>query len=173
VLADALSQGVLNGLDGPELAAVLSSVVYETRGKGETSFRWPNKRVRGATTRLVQMANGLRNIERSRLSGFLTREPDPGFVEVVFDWAHGEPLDVVLDPEMTGGDFVRSMRQVVDICRQVAAVSDGALQEAALDAAHAIDRGVVRGARDLVEAADRGPESGGRRGLGNSRPATA
>jgi len=161
VLADALSQGVLNGLDGPELAAVLSSVVYETRGKGETSFRWPNKRVRGATTRLVQMANGLRNIERSRLSGFLTREPDPGFVEVVFDWAHGEPLDVVLDPEMTGGDFVRSMRQVVDICRQVAAVSDGALQEAALDAAHAIDRGVVRGARDLVEAADRAPESGG------------
>lgn len=153
VLAEALTQNVLAGLDGPELAAVLSSVVYETRRAGETSFRWPNKRVRSATSRLVQLANAMRTIERTRLDGFLTREPDPGFVEVVFDWAHGEPLDVVLEEEMTGGDFVRSMRMVVDICRQVASVSDGPLRDAALDAAHAIDRGVVRGARDLVEAA--------------------
>lgn len=155
VLAEALDQGVFNGLDGPELAAVLSSLVYETRGTGRgPSFRWPSAQVRKTTTRLQQIAQALRNVERVRLDQFLTREPDPGLVETVYGWAHGEPLDVVLAEEMTGGDFVRSMRMVVDVCRQVASVADGDLQQAARDAVYAVDRGVVRGARDLVEAAE-------------------
>ncbi len=155
VLAEALEHGVFNGLDGPELAAVLSALVYETRGVGRgPSFRWPTSRVRKTTGRLQQMANRLRNLEQLRLDDFLTREPDPGLVETVYGWALGEPLDVVLDEEMTGGDFVRSMRMVVDICRQVASVADGELREAARDAVYAIDRGVVRGASDLVATAD-------------------
>jgi len=159
VLAEGLHQGVFDALDGPELAAVLSSLVYETRGTDRSpSFRWPSPRVRSATNRLHQLANAVRTIERSRLDRFLTREPDPGLVETVYDWAHGDALEVVLSDEMTGGDFVRSMRMVVDICRQVASVSDGELREAARDAVHAIDRGVVAGARDLVEASDREDE---------------
>jgi len=155
VLAEALDRGTLEGLDGPELAAALSSLVYEARRAGSgASFRWPSKPVRAATTALIQLARSMRNIEQSRLDQFLTREPDPGFVEVVFNWAHGQSLDAVLDEEMTGGDFVRSMRQVVDICRQVASVADGDLSDAANDAVHALDRGVVRGARDLVAVAD-------------------
>ena len=155
VLAEALDAGVFVGLDGPELAAVLSSLVYETRGGGAgLSFRWPSGRVRTTTSRLQQMAHGLRNLEKVRLDQFLTREPDPGLVEAVYGWALGEPLDLVLNQEMTGGDFVRSMRMVVDICRQVASVTDGALRDAALDAVHAIDRGVVRGSRDLAATSD-------------------
>jgi hypothetical protein len=46
------------------------------------------------------------------------------------------------------------MRMVVDICRQVASVADGELRDAALDAVQAIDRGVVRGARDLAATSD-------------------
>lgn len=155
VLAEALDQGVFVGLDGPELAAVLSSLVYETRGGGAgLSFRWPSGRVRTTTSRLQQIAHGLRNVEKVRLDQFLTREPDPGLVEAVYGWALGEPLDLVLGQEMTGGDFVRSMRMVVDICRQVASVADGELRDAALNAVSAIDRGVVRGARDLVATSD-------------------
>lgn len=154
VLAEALDQGTFRDLDGPELAAVLSSLVYETRGTGGTSFRWPSGRIRKTTIRLQQIAQGMRNVEKLRLDQFLTREPDPGLTEAVYGWALGEPLDVVLDPEMTGGDFVRSMRMVVDVCRQVASVADGPLRDAARDAVHAIDRGVVRGARDLAEASD-------------------
>jgi len=152
VLAEALDHGYFNGLDGAELAAVLSVLTYESRAKGGrgSSFRWPTKRVKKVTLRLEQLAQVMRNEERLRLDDYLTKELDPGLVETVFDWAEGEPLDVVLHDEMTGGDFVRSMRMVVDICRQVAAVADGELREAARDAVYAVDRGVVRGARDLV-----------------------
>lgn len=154
VLAEALSTGVLEGLDGVELASTLSTLVYETRRVGASgSFRWPNKRVRRASIRLDQLASALRNVEQLRLSHTLTREPDAGFAATVFGWASGSSLEEVLDDEMTGGDFVRSMRMVVDICRQVASVTTGDLHEAALDAVYGVDRGVVRGARDLVRSA--------------------
>ena len=162
VLAEALDQGYFNGLDGAELAAVLSVLTYETRSSSRhvPSFRWPSKGVKRVSLRLSQLAQAMRNEERLRLDGCLTRELDPGLVETVFEWARGEPLDTVLLDEMTGGDFVRSMRMVVDICRQVAAVTEGELREAARDAVYAIDRGVVRGARDLVahEDEDDNPE---------------
>jgi len=155
VLAEALEAGVLSGLDGIELAAVLSSLVYETRGTSQGgSFRWPSKRVRQATIRLQQIAGAFRNLEQVRLSQFLTREPDPGLVETVYGWASGQGLDDVLDDEVTGGDFVRSMRQVVDICRQVASIAQGELSEAAADAVYRVDRGVVRSARDLTSNDD-------------------
>lgn len=160
VLADALDQGVFHGLTGEELAAALSSLTYEARGKGAgPSFRWPTKNVKRTVSRLQEMAQRLRNIEQVHLDEFLTREPDPGFVEIVHSWASGYSLDELLQDDMTGGDFVRSMRMVVDICRQVASVSDGDLREAARDAVYAVDRGVVRGARDLVAVSDTDDEA--------------
>lgn len=160
VLAEALDRGVFSGLTGPELAAVLSSMVYETRGAGAgLSFRWPSAGVRHATAALQQIANAMRNIEQHRLGHFLTRELDPGMTETAYYWASGEPLEAVLDDEVTGGDFVRSMRQVVDVCRQVASVTSGELREAARDAVHMIDRGVVRSAHDLVADQDESTEA--------------
>jgi len=155
VLAEAIDQGVFHGLTGPELAAALSALVYETRGKGRgPSFRWPTRPVRKATMQLQQLANALRTVEQVHLDEYLTREPDPGLVEVVYNWALGDSLDELLWEDATGGDFVRSMRQVVDVCRQVASVTEGDLRESARDAVHAVDRGVVRGARDLVPLSD-------------------
>ena len=149
VLADALDQGDLVGLDAPELAAVLSSLIYELRGLGPApSFRWPSRPVRQATARLQQAAESLRNIEQARLGYCLTKSPDPGIVATVYAWAQGDPLEVVLTDDMTGGDFVRSMRMVVDLCRQVASVADGELRSVAGDAVLCVDRGVVRSARD-------------------------
>lgn len=154
VLAEALDQGAFTGLNAAELAAVLSSLVYETRGGQGGSFSWPTKAVRRVSQRLQQLAGVLRNLEHVRLDQFLTREPDPGLVETVYGWARGESLDVVLDDDVTGGDFVRSMRMVVDVCRQVASVADGDLRETAREAVELIDRGVVRGAHDLALASE-------------------
>ena len=53
-----------------------------------------------------------------------TRAPDPGFTPYVYDWAAGDALaDVLDDDEMTGGDFVRNVKQCIDLLRQVAEVA--------------------------------------------------
>lgn len=152
VLAEALHRGTFAGLDAPELAAVLSALVYEARSNDDPPpFRWPTKAVRQACVAVQKFADELAVTELAQLHRRLTRRPDPGLVDIVYRWALGEPLEVVLDPDTSGGDFVRSMRQVADLCRQIASIK-GPLAEVASDANYCVNRGVVRAVNDLPHA---------------------
>jgi ATP-dependent RNA helicase HelY len=72
------------------------------------------------------------------------REPDLGFASSAARWASGQSLSVVLtDSEMTAGDFVRSMRQVLDMLDQVAGSATGEVATTARRAVGAVRRGVV------------------------------
>ena len=75
----------------------------------------------------------------------LTRELDPGFADLAYRWARGDPLEDVLDSEaITPGDFVRVTKQLIDLLRQVALVADDPeIQVAARAAVDACQRGVV------------------------------
>ena len=72
-------------------------------------------------------------------------EPDIGFSKPAFGWAAGQPLAVVLaDSDLTAGDFVRWVRQVIDFAGQVAdAAGPGQLREVARDVVVRMRRGVV------------------------------
>ena len=75
----------------------------------------------------------------------LTRPVDPGFVAVAQAWAAGEALDEVLaESEVTGGDFVRTVKALIDLLRQIGQVAlDPSTAKAARSAADALFRGVV------------------------------
>ena len=61
-----------------------------------------------------------------------TRPPEPTFLAIAHAWAAGESLDDVLeDEDLSGGDFVRNMKQVIDLLGQVADVTDGPTAEVA------------------------------------------
>ena len=73
--------------------------------------------------------------------------PHAGFAMDAAHWASGKPLADVLDPELTPGDFVRSMRQMIDLLRQLEKVSGNeSIRMAAGQAIIAINRGVVAAA---------------------------
>ena len=143
LVAEALHEGVLEGLDAPDLAAVVSSLVYETR-VGVPLPDWPNKRVRGAVEGLERLFRRVANLESD--NGLeLVREPDPGFVGPIHRWASDASLEEVLEEsEMSPGDFVRSTKQVWDLLRQLAELDLDQTQSARCrEAARAIYRGVV------------------------------
>ena len=51
----------------------------------------------------------------------------PGVHRAAHGWVAGEGLaDVVADEELTGGDFVRTMKQLIDLARQIALVAPDA-----------------------------------------------
>src|SRR5207245_2272949 len=53
-----------------------------------------------------------------------TRRPDAGFLALAHAWAAGEGLDdVMADEQMSGGDFVRNVKQLIDRLRQIADVA--------------------------------------------------
>ena len=60
-------------------------------------------------------------------------------------WARGKPLEFVLGPDLTPGDFVRAVKQLMDLLGQVAvAAGPGApVSKTARAAVDALRRGVV------------------------------
>ena len=75
-----------------------------------------------------------------------TRAPEAGFAPVAHAWAAGENLGVILDTddELSAGDFVRNIKQLLDLLSQIGVVApDPATARAARRAADAIHRGVV------------------------------
>jgi len=151
LLAESIREGILDGLSIPETAAVVSCFTYERRGPEGAQpgppAQWPSKQV-AARARAIE---GLwRTLIVSEDDAQLpdTRAPDPGFTPYAFEWARGEELGAVLgDDELAGGDFVRNIKQCIDLLRQVGDVAPEArTRQAARDAAHACHRGVVAAA---------------------------
>jgi ATP-dependent RNA helicase HelY len=73
------------------------------------------------------------------------REPDAGFAYVGWRWASGHRLAPVLaDSDMAAGDFVRAIRQLLDMLDQISdAAGDTPLRKTARLASDSLRRGVV------------------------------
>jgi ATP-dependent RNA helicase HelY len=143
LVAEAMEQGLLDDLDVPDLAAVVSALVYGSRGL-ESDVRWPADRVRKTVNAVMRAYRRVREAEQEHRIE-LCREPDPGFVEQIWWWAKDEPLeDVLAMGELSAGDFVRATKQVWDLLRQLAEVApNDALGSRCRDAARRVYRGVV------------------------------
>ncbi|MFN2491247.1 MAG: DEAD/DEAH box helicase [Actinomycetota bacterium] len=144
LIVEALERRLFDPLDPAELAAVLSTVVYEARGpEVEIAAHMPSTPSRQAWSGLMRLWASIR--EREEAGGLeLTREPDPGFAERAHAWASGAPLDEVLEPEDAPGDFVRSVKQLVDLLRQLETiVAPSELRSNVHAAVSGLHRGVV------------------------------
>jgi ATP-dependent RNA helicase HelY len=145
LLTACIGEGLLDGLDPPSLAGLVSCFTYETRGPGEPPVPWfPTGEVRSRFARAVALHADL--VEAEEAAGLpLTRGPDAGFVALAHAWAAGERLHaILLDEELSGGDFVRNVKQLIDLLRQVGDVAPVvATAAAAREAADSLFRGVV------------------------------
>ena len=105
--------------------------------------RWPSKTVAQRVRAIERIARDLNHNEDD--AGLPeTRGPDPGFTLHIAEWVGGDPLaDVLDDDEMTVGDFVRNVKQLIDVLGQVAEVADAQTSAAARAAADRLFRGVV------------------------------
>ena len=144
LVAEALRSGVVDGLEPALLAGVLSALTFEARRASDDP---PVPRQRVVVERLASLdaiASGLRADER-RVGLRRTRQPDPGLARAVIAWARGATLEQVLrDTEVAPGDFVRYIRQLIDLIRQVAQVApEEATRESAQLAVALLRRGVV------------------------------
>ncbi|HUF32368.1 MAG TPA: DEAD/DEAH box helicase [Acidimicrobiales bacterium] len=151
LLAESIGTGLLDGLDPPSLAGLVSTFTFEARGPGEPPVPWfPSGEVRTRWARLVAMHARL--VDAEEAAGLPTTRPlDPGFVALAYAWAAGDGLSAILeDEELSGGDFVRNVKQLIDLLRQVGDVAPvAATATAAREAADALFRGVVSASSSL------------------------
>ena len=145
LVAEAVGAGLFDALAPPAVAGLASVFTYEHRRPGPPPApRFPTTELRRRWQAVEDLARELNGAEKE--AGLpLTRAPDPGFMIPASAWAAGKALEEVMaDEDMSGGDFVRNVKQLIDLLRQLGQVSpDPATASAARTAADQLLRGVV------------------------------
>jgi ATP-dependent RNA helicase HelY len=158
LVAEALCQGVFDGLDPPELAAVVSACTFESRPGRAPLVSRPPQALRARLGSLAAVGEELRDEEEATHLP-RTRPPDDAFADVAWRWARGQRLDHVLErAELAPGDFVRNVKQLIDLLRQLAVVGRPETAASARLAAALLQRGVVAAAAGPTVALDDDPE---------------
>jgi len=169
LVAECAEQGLLDDLRPAEMAAVVSFFTYEARGPfGSESFgpHFPNRRVEERWHSVEKISEQLAT-EEERTGLPVTRPPEQGFASLAYGWAMGKSLGTLLAPAgsarkeatasqlpISAGDFVRNIKQLADLLRQLGEVLPGpASAAAARQAAEDLFRGVVA-ASSVVSTAD-------------------
>ena len=145
LVADALHGGLFDDLEPASVAALASVFVYEHRSSDAPPAPWfPSSLVRKRWFAIESMAKNL-NLAEDAAGLPLTRMPDPTFVAIAYAWASGEGFADVVEPEeLSGGDFVRTTKQLIDLVRQLAELAPNpGTSHCAAQAVDLLFRGVV------------------------------
>lgn len=145
LVAESLRTGIWKDLDPASLAALASCLVYEPRrdeaDPGE--HRLPRGPFRAALAETQDLWLRLDDLERDHsLPG--TEPVATGLAQAMHSWARGAALDrVLLEADMAAGDFVRWVKQTIDLLDQLSLVAEPAVGTVARRALDAVRRGIV------------------------------
>ena len=142
--AECLRRRIWDNLSPADLAACVSGLTFEARRPEESELpRVPGGQVSAVLATMTRLWAELDGIEKRHHLSFL-REPDFGFAARSHAWASGQPLELLLDDDMTAGDFVRAVKQLIDLLDQIrVAAGNTAIAATARSAIAALRRGVV------------------------------
>ena len=140
LIAESIQAEVFTALSPADLVSVISSCIYESRN--EEAAKIPRGDVQVALAAISKIYGKIHDAE-SDLNLEPMRAPDLGFCWASHKWASGHSLTSILkDSDLTVGDFVRSMKQIIDLLRQLRGAAPQ-LQIVIDLALTKIDRGVI------------------------------
>ncbi len=140
VLTEAVSRGLFDDLNGPQLAALTSLFTFEAR-RSDAGQLDPPREILERVGAIEELAADVTQAER-RAGLPETRLPEAGFSAIAYAWASGHDLEDLFDDDLAAGDFVRNCRQLIDVMRQLRDEFPK-LRVAAADGIDRVDRGVV------------------------------
>lgn len=145
LIAECIAEDLLSGLSPVELAGVVSCFIYEDRSRDEVSaVHYPSNELKQRFLGIQKISRRL--IKAETASGLQNhRSPDAGFIGATHDWASGNSLlDILESDDFTAGDFVRTMKQLIDVLRQLSLIfHNEADRKSASKAEDLLFRGVV------------------------------
>ena len=142
VLAEAIRREFFAEASPVELAAILSVFVFESRSDEPHRNMAKNGKVTGTIRALEKLWNEIRTVEQKHSLRSM-RELDPGVAAAVYEWGSGTDLAQTLEiAELPAGDFVRMIKQLIDLLTQISEASPE-LSEIARQAIRKLRHGVI------------------------------
>jgi ATP-dependent RNA helicase HelY len=140
LIAESIQAGIFAPLSAADLVSVISCCIYESRN--DEAAKVPRGDIQLALAAISKIYAKIHDAE-SDLNLEPMRAPDFGFCWASHKWASGQSLTSILKgSDLTVGDFVRSMKQIIDLLRQLRAAAPE-LQIVIDQALSKIDRGVI------------------------------
>jgi ATP-dependent RNA helicase HelY len=140
LISESIQAGVFNTLAPADLVSVISACIYESRN--DEAAKVPRGDVQLALAIVSKIYAKIHDAE-SDMNLEPMRAPDFGFCWASHKWASGQSLTSILKgSELTVGDFVRAMKQIIDLLRQLRAAAPE-LQPIIDQSLKQIDRGVI------------------------------
>ena len=143
LVAELVAAELLEGLEPSEVAALLSSVVYEGRERTPLTGPMPTDTTVARYDALRRTWRRVRRTEDEHQVQ-LCRELEQGFATPIWHWAEGRPLEEILaETDMAPGDFIRNCKQLLDLMRQIEEVAPPDTAALVRRARVSVARGVV------------------------------
>jgi ATP-dependent RNA helicase HelY len=140
LISESIQAGVFNTLAPADLVSVISACIYESRN--DEAAKVPRGDVQLALAIVSKIYAKIHDAE-SDMNLEPMRAPDFGFCWASHKWASGHSLTSILKgSELTVGDFVRAMKQIIDLLRQLRSAAPE-LQAIIDQSLKQIDRGVI------------------------------
>jgi len=142
LLTESIRREIFNGLSATELLSVASAMIYQGRGSEAYAPKMPHENVANALVEVSRVWIELEALE-NEYDVKTQREPDFGFCYASYRWANGHSLSSILKgTDMTVGDFVRSIKQLIDLLTQIGGAAED-LRPICREGIKRLDRGVV------------------------------
>ena len=146
LISQALRQGAFDDLDAAEIAALASILVFQAKREDRgLRPRMPSVSLETSVDIVVKEWSALEDTEEANKLP-LTGEPELGLMWPIFKWAKGRHLQEVLSgTDLAAGDFVRWVKQVIDLLDQLAKIPglDPRIARLCSEAITLVRRGVV------------------------------
>ena len=146
LVAQVIAEKAWAGLKPEELAAIVCALIYEPRGEEGVSAvpsYFPTAGLDAAWSATMEVFNQVHKAEVG--AGHEVTSPPAGqLLDAMYRWAKGASLATILEKaELSGGDFVRWVRQVLDMLDQLRRLEDPEIRDTASLARTRLLHGVV------------------------------
>jgi len=142
LLTESIRREIFQGLTATELLSVASAMIYQGRSSEAYAPKMPHENVAHALVEVSRVWIELEALE-NEYDVKTQREPDFGFCYASYRWANGHSLSSILKgTDMTVGDFVRSIKQLIDLLTQIGGAAED-LRPICREGIKRLDRGVI------------------------------
>ena len=142
LVSEVIKNGLVSNLTAMEIPGLLSGLLYESRSEDRQLPRIP-KSISESVREIAAIWGQISSLEAT--FGLETQsEPDYSMAWSISRWASGSSISHVLrESDVTAGDFVRHVKQIIDLLGQLMEADPSHAQKYRV-ALESIDRGLIR-----------------------------